>query len=81
MEYLQWMESTHSQKTNITDARQSRKSFGINDKSECFSYNSLIFSNISLNRCLCCAILEALLIDMQKNIFFLWKVERPTVHM
>ena len=44
MEYLQWMENTHSQKTNITDARQSRKSIGIIDKSECFSYNSLIFS-------------------------------------
>ena len=39
-------EHTHSQKTNITDARQSHKSFGIIDKSECFSYNSLIFSKI-----------------------------------
>ena len=37
---------THSQKTNITDARQSRKSIGIIDKSECFSYNFLIFSKI-----------------------------------
>ena len=38
------MENTYSQKTNITDARQSCKSFGIIDKSECFSYNSLITS-------------------------------------
>ena len=37
-------EHTHSQKTNITDSGQSLKSFGIIDKSECFSYNSLIFS-------------------------------------
>ena len=31
---------------NITDSRQSCKSFGIIDESECFSYNSLIFSQI-----------------------------------
>ena len=36
-------EHTHSQKTNITDARQSRKSIGIIDKSECFSYKFYYF--------------------------------------
>ena len=49
MEYLQWMVNIHSQKTNVTDSRQSRKSFGIIDKSECFSYNSLIFSKIYIS--------------------------------
>ena len=40
IEYLQWMVNTHSQKINITDSRQSCISFGIIDKSECFSYNN-----------------------------------------
>ena len=35
------MVNTHSQKTNITDSRQSCKSFGIIDKSECLVTTSL----------------------------------------
>ena len=42
-------EHTQSEKTNITDSKQSCKSFGIIDESECFSYNYYYYFQLNLS--------------------------------